>query len=404
MPWILYLDFAKQDQTEQSGSHSKGGHSGLPAAKKSSAFSAQTALEVRGLDNQALLASLHKAERFSQQIEREENGYWLELRGPRTVFEAMKELENEPRAMVLAPNKWLAKYLALALSTYPARLKLTSSWYMWRGRKLLSQGKELTVLCFSPASQNVDFYPSRVSARRAWQAWSESSVWHGSSVQGLWFLFPKNIEKLEKLGFQTLGQLINLGDDFLIRATGNPYLPAYLRGREGLPGLESNYPAQGLRFFQELRDPTNQNEEDSRCLQVVLQRLSCQLAVQLAERQQGCLRLRLTVTHEGESLSRERSFSSPQYSQWALGENVLLLYRTLDFPSYGEVCLEAEGLQPVVYPQYTLFAEQTRPAQDPRLAALASRFPGLLQRGLGLSHREKMLVHWDPWRYDLKKM
>ncbi|CAA7601416.1 Hypothetical protein DEACI_2083 [Acididesulfobacillus acetoxydans] len=343
--------------------------------------------------------SLNKAQGFSPRIEKGRGEYWLELSGPDTVFKVMRELKDGPRVMALAPNKWLAKQLALNLLNYPAETEIGSSWYLWRGRKVFSQGRELALICFSPNRQKEDFYPGPASAGQAWQAWAKSSFWHAFPVRGLWFLTPKAVDELERLGFNNLGQLLSLGDDFLGRVTGNPYLPAYLKGGENLPGLENNYPERSLRFSADLRDPDSQNEADSIRLQASVELLSSRLVAQLAQRQQGCLRLSLTVSHAGERLSRERSFSPPQYTLGALKENATILLRTLPFPSYSEVCLEAGGLQTVSYLQYTLFAEQARLAQDPHLTALVSRFSGVLQRGKEFSRREKMLAHYDPWRF-----
>ncbi|KLU62459.1 hypothetical protein CEB3_c11940 [Peptococcaceae bacterium CEB3] len=387
MHWLLYLAFKSPEQGE---------FKDVCSGEDSERCSCPP-----GLRRELAGSSLIKAQEFSPGIEKGLNEYWLELRGPDTVFKVMRELKKGPRVMALAPNKWLAKQLALNLNllNYPAQVEIGSSWYLWRGRKVFSQGRELALVCFSPNRHKEDFYPDPASARQAWQAWAESTIWHALPVRGLWFLTPKAVDELERLGFNNLGQLLSLGDDFLGRMTGNPHLPAYLKGGENLPGLENNYPERSLRLAADLRDPDSQDEADSIRLQASVELLSSHLAAQLAQRQQGCLRLRLTVSHAGERLNGERSFSPPQYTPEALRENITILLRTLPFPSYSEVYLEAEGLQAVSYPQYALFAEQARLAQDPHLTALVSRFSGVLQRGTEFSRREKMLTHYDPWRF-----
>ncbi len=381
MPWIIYLRF------------------GAEAANRDATLIRE--------------AVLKEAEKFSQRIEQEENGCWIELRGPHTVFQVLRELKESSSVMALAPNKWLAKFLALNTGCLPS-VTLGGSCYLWRRKKgeqeilWLGPGKaesepeakmRLTRFQQKVRALPQDFYPSLLSADEAWAAWFESKIWHDFPLEGLWFLEHKIIEKLARLGFQNLGQLVLLGDDFLIRETGNPFLPLFLKGREGLPGLEANYPSKTLEVFRELRDPETQSEGDWVQMAQVARELAFQLVEQLTARNEGCLRLRLTVSHAGESFGSERQFSAPEQDRLSLAETVLMMVQGLRLESFGEVRVEAEELRPAVHRQYALFAQAGKETRDPRLAALTLRFPGMLKKGVSLSRREKMLAHWDPWRF-----
>jgi len=367
--WILYLAFATSESNSDSAAVLKNG------------------------------AVLKNAERFSPKIEREETGVFLELRGPHTVFQVLKEFKEGAAIIALAPNKWLAKFLALTSNYYAALTELSRGFYLWR-RKLGSP----EMLWLGPgqaAGAKIlpqDFYPSIASAREAWVAWFASNIWQALPLSGLWPLEAKIIEKLTRLGFRNLGQLALLEDDFLIRETKNPFLPLFLKGREGLPGLEVNYPSKFLELFCDLRDPETKSEGDRLQLNKALLELAFQLAEQLTLRNEGCLRLRLVVSHDGEIFDLQRCFSAPQQDRLSLAETVLLLAEQLEFESFEEVRLEAQELRPAVHKQYSLFAQIGKEMRDPHLAALALRFPGRLRKGVSLSRREKMLAYWDPWR------
>lgn len=367
MPWILYLCFGLTETDERA-----------PLRKE---------------------AILKETEKFSQRIEQEKEGCWLELRGPHTVFQVLGELKKSANVMALAPNKWLAKILVFTAEHYAAAVKLNSQFYLWRRKVGLQE-----IIWLGPgqgAGAKVlpqDFYPSLSSAREAWAAWSESKIWQVHPISGLWPLEGKTIEKMARLGFQNLGQLALLGDDFLIRETGNPFLPLFLKGREGLPGLEVNYPPKSLELFRDLRDPETQSEGDWLEMTKAVRELAFQLAERLAARNEGCLRLKLIVSHAGEFFESERQFSSPEQDRVSLAETVLLMAEQFRLESLGEVRLQAQELRPAVHKQYELFAQAGKEKRDPRLAALTLRFPGMLKKGVSLSRREKMLVYWDPWR------
>lgn len=361
MPWMLYLRFPDKDKLDE---------------------------------------SLWMALRFSQNIEREENGYWLDLRGPQTVFAVMGELKWGPVAMSLAPNKWLAKSLALKPGNYPPQTVIGNSWHLLHNRKELS-GQMLDVLWFSPSPTGRDFYPGTVLANQAWQEWGKSPCWHHHSLESLWFLAEAVLANLQRLGFKRLEQILPLSEDFLIRETGNPYLPAYLRG-ESLPGLTSNYPEGFLQVSQVLRDQETLREVELSQLILVLKQLTEQLAGQLEQRRLGCLSLELEVRHEGEQVCLVREFGSPQYTWLGIYENASLLAGKLTFPSYEEVRLTLRKLQAVNYPQFALFERGTR--QIPReLNLVTARYPGVLRQGIEFSRREQMLACWDPWRFTGRK-
>lgn len=353
------------------------------------------------LDEQSLENSLKTALRFSQNIEREKNAYWADLRGPDTVFTVMSELKKGPAVMVLAPNKWLAKFLAVVYPCYPAQTKV-GDFYLCQAQKEIS-GQLLHTVWFTSSIPPLDFYPSRQLADEIWQDWVKSSLWYDTPLEGLWFLAEEVIEKFKKLGFANLGQLLPLAEDFLSREAANPYLPFFLKGGDRLPELKTNYPENCLQVEQNLVDPESWQEANELQASNALRQLAEELTNQLAQRRQGCLKLKLAVSHKDKLGVGERDFSAPQYTFAAIYENLALLWKELKFPSYGDIAIKASELQAASYPQFSLFDGRVR--EIPReLSVVAARFPGVIQQGMPLTRRERMLTYWDPWRFNRKSM
>ncbi len=326
-----------------------------------------------------------------------ENEFYLELAGPHTPDQVIRELTVRAVPALagglsagIGKNKFLARAAHMALAA--GRVNPAQS---------AGDTQDTRALLAEPAGRF--YWLNREAGRDA------AEFLHPLPVSYLWPLAENIKTRLLQLGFASINQVSSLDISLLQRefGAGARRIKALTEGEDPLPVL-SLYPPKQLD--RQVKFPSGVT--DSGALEQSLARLTAELSLALSERGEGCRRLVLQVELEGGEVSRSRSFSRPQNQQVTLREVGQSLLKKISPAS--PVCalrVIADDLRGLHGAQLKLFEDPKALSGrekdwgvklDNLITNLSQRFPPenfRLGRELDLSRREQMLQFWDPLRF-----
>lgn len=213
---------------------------------------------------------------------------------------------------------------------------------------------------------------------------------------------PKQLKKLSRMGFSTIGELSSLSYSKLSQIAGeNPYLLAQMLNGMDTSPVTGLYPPSRLTYPIEV-----EGDADLTPIRNMVGDAVLALERLLEERHVGCCHLKIEVKGGQKSVVKERQLSSPCYRAGQLFNIISgLLAKESLIEDLSGIIITLQDFSALSFSQPDLFSQRVYFDDTERkdiiemlLQNLQDRYPDSLQRGMGSSRREQVLTLWDPWR------
>lgn len=312
-----------------------------------------------------------------------ENEVFLDLSGYRQAGQIINKIAEEicteysNRAEIgLASSKLLAR-ISVLRKNLPARQQGKISYRIISSKKAfiiqVLPGKEEDFMASLPLQE---FYP----------------------------LGSKEVKKLHRMGFSSMGEIAALSRQDLINLLGQDAYSLWQNSR----GIDLS-PVMGLYPPLQLIYPFDFMGEYSSYtgIETVIKTAVTSLTKVLEKKHSGAKKIILELYGE-KFYKEERLLSNPAYRTEQILNIVLKLWQRLSLQeALDKIVIILADISPLQMVEQDLFTtrisferERKEIKREDILENLKNRFPGMIYLGPVINRREQVLALWDPWRFE----